>query len=61
MSVPPVTIVPLVPNLPLPQQATARTRSSIPPGYGFKSSACLSLPPLLLGFLIGLSVRFGLR
>lgn len=60
MSVPPVTIVPLVPNLPLPQQASARTRSPIPPGYGVQEQCVPFTAASALGFLIGSPIRFGL-
>lgn len=54
-----VRLVPLVPNLVLPQPATARTRSPIPAGYGVQEQCLPFTAASALGFLIGSPIRFG--
>jgi hypothetical protein len=53
-------IVPLIPNALLPQPASARTRSSIPPGYGVQEQCLPFAAASALGFLIPSPIRFGL-
>jgi len=60
MNDPCVTIVPLVPNLPLPTAATARTRTEIPPGYGVQEHCLPFTAASGMGVLIGSPIRFGL-
>src|SRR4030095_11601513 len=55
-----VTLVPLVPNLPLPQPASPRTRSTIPPGYGVQEECLPFTAASALGFLIPSPIQFGL-
>ena len=60
MSNPTVTVVPLVPNLALPQPASARTRFPIPAGYGVQEQCLPFTAASALGFLIASPIRFGL-
>lgn len=55
-----VTIVPLVPGVALPQPAPARTRPSIPPGYGVQEQCLPFTAASALGFLIPSPIDFGL-
>jgi Family of unknown function (DUF6065) len=55
-----VTIVPLIPNAILPEPASARTRASIPPGYGVQEECLPFTAASALGFIIRSPIRFGL-
>jgi hypothetical protein len=55
-----VTLVPLVPNVVLPQPASPRTRSTIPPGYGVQEECLPFTAASALGFLIPSPIQFGL-
>src|SRR5712671_991269 len=55
-----VTIVPLIPNPILPEPSTARTRASIPQGYGVQEECLPFTAASALGFLIPSPIRFGL-
>jgi hypothetical protein len=54
-----LTIVPLVPNPALPRLASARTRSSIPPGYGVQEQCLPFTAASALGVVIPSPIRFG--
>jgi hypothetical protein len=54
-----VTIVPLVPNVAVPQPATARTRISVPAGYGVQEQCLPFTAASALGVLIPSPIRFG--
>jgi len=54
-----VSIVPLAPNVPLPQRASPRTRDSIPQGYGIQEQCLPFTAASALGFLIPSPIRFG--
>jgi hypothetical protein len=54
-----VTIVPLVPNAALPRLASARTRSSIPSGYGVQEQCLPFTAASALGIIIPSPIRFG--
>jgi hypothetical protein len=54
-----LTIVPLVPNVPLPQMASARTRASVPPGYGVQEQCLPFTAASALGVMIRSPIRFG--
>ena len=56
---PALTIVPLVPNVALPQPATARTRVSVPAGYGVQEQCLPFTAASALGVLIPSPIRFG--
>lgn len=53
-------IVPLVPNVTLPRVASARTRTSIPSGYGVQEQCLPFTAASALGVLIPSPIRFGL-
>src|SRR5690242_19350185 len=53
-------IVPLVPGLPLPHDASARTRASVPPGYGVQEQCLPFTAANALGVVIPSPIRFGL-
>jgi hypothetical protein len=55
-----VTIVPLVPNASLPRAASARTRTTVPPGYGAQEQCLPFTAASALGFLVPSPIRFGL-
>jgi hypothetical protein len=55
-----LTIVPLVPNVALPQMASARTRTSVPPGYGVQEQCLPFTAASALGVIIPSPIRFGL-
>jgi hypothetical protein len=55
----PLMIVPLVPNATLPLVATARTRTSIPAGYGVQEQCLPFTAASALGVLIPSPIRFG--
>lgn len=55
-----VTIVPLVPNVILPQPASAHTRAQVPSGYGVQEQCLPFTAASALGFLILSPIRFGL-
>ena len=55
-----VAIVPLIPNTILPEPASARTRASIPPGYGVQEECLPFTAASALGFIIRSPIRFGL-
>jgi hypothetical protein len=55
-----LTIVPLVPNAPLPAVATARTRPVVPPGYGVQEQCLPFAAASALGVIIPSPIRFGL-
>jgi hypothetical protein len=59
---PPVTlrILPLVPGVPLPRAASARTRVSIPAGYGVQEQCLPFTAASALGVIIPSPIRFGL-
>jgi hypothetical protein len=54
-----LTIVPLVPNATLPRVASARTRTSIPPGYGVQEQCLPFTAASALGVIIPSPIRFG--
>lgn len=54
-----LTIVPLVANVALPQTATARTRVSVPPGYGVQEQCLPFTAASALGVVIPSPIRFG--
>lgn len=54
-----LTIVPLVPNLALPRLASARTRTSVPSGYGVQEQCLPFTAASALGVLIPSPIRFG--
>ena len=54
-----LTIVPLVPNAPLPSVASARTRTSIPAGYGVQEQCLPFTAASALGVIIPAPIRFG--
>ena len=62
MSSPAVTVslVPLVPNLILPQPASAQTRAHVPAGYGVQEQCLPFTAASALGFVIPSPIRFGL-
>jgi hypothetical protein len=55
-----VTIVPLVPNAVLPHPASARTRATIPSGYGVQEQCLPFTAASALGFVIPSPIRWGL-
>jgi hypothetical protein len=52
-------IIPLVPNLALPRAASARTRASVPPGYGVQEQCLPFTAASALGVIIPSPIRFG--
>jgi hypothetical protein len=54
------TIVPLVPNVRLPRVASARTRATVPSGYGVREQCLPFTAASALGILIPSPIRFGL-
>ena len=54
-----LTIVPLVPNAMLPRIASARTRTSVPPGYGVQEQCLPFTAASALGVIIPSPIRFG--
>jgi hypothetical protein len=54
-----LTIVPLVPNARLPHAASARTRTSIPAGYGVQEQCLPFTAASALGVIIPSPIRFG--
>jgi hypothetical protein len=54
-----VSIVPLVPNLPLPRASSAHTRASVPEGHGVQEHCLPFTAASALGFLIPSPIRFG--
>jgi hypothetical protein len=54
------TIVPLVPNVRLPRVASARTRATVPSGYGIREQCLPFTAASALGVLIPAPIRFGL-
>jgi hypothetical protein len=54
-----VSIVPLVPQLSLPQPSSAHTRASVPPGHGVQEHCLPFTAASALGFLIPSPIRFG--
>jgi hypothetical protein len=55
-----LTIVPLVPNVALPRVASARTRFSVPAGYGVQEQCLPFTAASALGVIIVSPIRFGL-
>src|SRR5712691_2320131 len=55
-----VSIVPLVPNLILPQPASAHTRAHVPAGYGVQEQCLPFTAASALGFVIPSPIPFGL-
>jgi hypothetical protein len=55
-----LTIVPLVPGVPLPRAASARTRVNVPAGYGVQEQCLPFTAASALGVLIPSPIRFGL-
>ena len=55
-----LTIVPLVPGVPMPRAASARTRVSVPAGYGVQEQCLPFTAANALGVLIPSPIRFGL-
>ena len=55
-----VTLVPLVPNVRLPRVASARTRATVPSGYGVREQCLPFTAASALGVLIPSPIRFGL-
>jgi len=55
-----LTVVPLVPNAALPRPASARTRPTVPPGYGVQEQCLPFTTASALGILIPSPIRFGL-
>ncbi len=55
-----LTIVPLVPGVPMPRAASARTRVSVPAGYGVQEQCLPFTAASALGVLIPSPIRFGL-
>ncbi len=55
-----VTLVPLVPNARLPRVASARTRATVPSGYGVREQCLPFTAASALGVLIPSPIRFGL-
>jgi hypothetical protein len=60
MAAPALTLFPLVPSVALPQAASARTRTSVPLGYGVQEQCLPFTAASALGFLIPSPIRFGL-
>ncbi|MEA2883841.1 MAG: hypothetical protein QOH32_3097 [Bradyrhizobium sp.] len=56
---PVLTIVPLAPDVPVPRPATARTRVSVPAGYGVQEQCLPFTAASALGVLIPSPIRFG--
>lgn len=54
-----VTFVPLVPDVILPQPASAHTRAQVPSGYGVQEQCLPFTAASALGFLIPSPIRFG--
>jgi len=54
-----VKLIPLVPNLALPRVASARTRTSVPPGYGVQEQCLPFTAASALGLIIPSPIRFG--
>ena len=54
-----VKLIPLVPNLALPRIASARTRTSVPPGYGVQEQCLPFTAASALGVIIPSPIRFG--
>ena len=54
-----VTLIPLVPNLALPRVASARTRMSVPAGYGVQEQCLPFTAASALGVIIPSPIRFG--
>lgn len=54
-----ITLVPLVPNVILPQPASAHTRAQVPSGYGIQEQCLPFTAASALGFLIPSPIRFG--
>jgi hypothetical protein len=61
MTAPPatLTIIPLVPNVALPREASARTRTSVPSGYGVQEQCLPFTAATALGVIIPSPIRFG--
>src|SRR5262245_58611260 len=55
-----VTLIPLVPNVVLPEPASPRTRTSIPPGKGVQEECLPFTAASALGFLIKSPITFGI-
>src|SRR6185436_16763441 len=55
-----VTVIPLIPNPILPEPASARTRASVPHGYGVQEECLPFTAASALGFLIRSPIQFGL-
>jgi hypothetical protein len=54
-----LSIVPLVPNVPLPHAASARTRVNVPSGYGVQEQCLPFTAASALGVVIPSPIRFG--
>lgn len=54
-----VKLIPLVPNLALPRAAPARTRTSVPAGYGVQEQCLPFTAASALGVIIPSPIRFG--
>jgi hypothetical protein len=52
-------LIPLVPNAALPRAASARTRTSVPPGYGVQEQCLPFTAASALGVIIPSPIRFG--
>ena len=52
-------LIPLVPNVALPRTASARTRMSVPPGYGVQEQCLPFTAASALGVIIPSPIRFG--
>jgi hypothetical protein len=52
-------LIPLVPNVALPRAAPARTRMSVPPGYGVQEQCLPFTAASALGVIIPSPIRFG--
>jgi hypothetical protein len=55
-----LTLVPLVPELPLPRPASAQTRSAVPAGPGVQEQCLPFTAASALGFVIPCPIRFGI-
>ena len=55
-----VTVIPLARGVSLPQGASARTRSPVPPGYGVQEQCMPFAAASALGYVIPSPIRFGL-
>lgn len=54
-----VKLIPLVPNIALPRAASARTRTSVPAGYGVQEQCLPFTAASALGVIIPSPIRFG--